>query len=142
MTVYFDMDGTIADLYGVENWLADLLAEDTRPYEIARPLVSCERLRVAIENRKRENYKFGVISWTSRNGSPQYNRRVRKAKVAWLNKYFPDCFEEIHVVKHGTPKYKVAKDKAGWLFDDEEQNRNAWKLGASFSEKEIFSQLE
>ena len=26
--IYFDLDGTIADLYGVEGWLDDLIAEN------------------------------------------------------------------------------------------------------------------
>ena len=37
-TLVFDMDGTIADLYGVENWLPMLRAEDPLPYEIAEPI--------------------------------------------------------------------------------------------------------
>ena len=31
ITINFDMDGTIADLYGVENWLEYLIAGDTFP---------------------------------------------------------------------------------------------------------------
>ena len=31
MRIAFDMDGTIANLYGVNNWLADLIAEFYRP---------------------------------------------------------------------------------------------------------------
>lgn len=31
ITINFDMDGTIADLYGVDNWLEMLIAEDTTP---------------------------------------------------------------------------------------------------------------
>lgn len=30
MKIWFDMDGTIADFYGVENWLDYLLDEDPR----------------------------------------------------------------------------------------------------------------
>ena len=37
-TIYFDMDGTLANFYGVENWLDYLENEDTTPYAIARPL--------------------------------------------------------------------------------------------------------
>ena len=37
ITINFDMDGTIADLYGVKNWLSYLEAEDTTPYAIANP---------------------------------------------------------------------------------------------------------
>ena len=35
-TIYFDMDGTIADLYGNENWLDYLEHEMTKPYRNAR----------------------------------------------------------------------------------------------------------
>ena len=31
ITINFDMDGTLANLYGVENWLEMLEAEDTTP---------------------------------------------------------------------------------------------------------------
>lgn len=140
-TFYFDMDGTIADLYGVEGWLDDLQAERVRPYAEAQPLVDCERLKKIIELLKAEGYAFGIISWTSKNGSKEFNKKVRKVKMEWLEKYFPDCFSEIHIVKYGTPKYKVAKNH-GILFDDEEGNRKKWNKGKSCTEKEIFIQLE
>ena len=38
--ICLDMDGTFVDLYGVENWLSMLRAEETTPYEIAKPLVN------------------------------------------------------------------------------------------------------
>lgn len=141
MTFYFDMDGTIADLYGVEGWLSDLENENVRPYAEARPLVDCERLIQAIMFLKAEGYRFSIISWSSKNGSSEYRKEIRKAKVAWINKYFPDCFDEIHVVKYGTPKHWIAKDR-GILFDDEEKNRTSWNKGRSYKETQIFTQLE
>ena len=36
--VCFDMDGTIADLYGVNGWLEMLREENARPYGIANPM--------------------------------------------------------------------------------------------------------
>ena len=141
MTFYFDMDGTIADLYGVEGWLSDLENENVRPYAEARPLVDCERLIQAIMFLKAEGYRFSIISWSSKNESSEYRKEIRKAKVAWINKYFPDCFDEIHVVKYGTPKHWIAKDR-GILFDDEEKNRTSWNKGRSYKETQIFTQLE
>ena len=38
ITINFDMDGTIADLYGVDNWLEYLINEDVYPYANAQPL--------------------------------------------------------------------------------------------------------
>ena len=35
-TIFFDMDGTIANLYGVEGWLADIINSNERPYTSAR----------------------------------------------------------------------------------------------------------
>lgn len=141
MTFYFDMDGTIADLYGVEGWLSDLENENVRPYAEARPLVDCERLIQAIMFLKAEGYRFSIISWSSKNGSPEYRREIRKTKVEWIKKYFPNCFDEIHVVKYGTPKHWIAKDR-GILFDDEEKNRTSWNKGRSYKETQIFTQLE
>ena len=83
-TFYFDMDGTIADLYGVEGWLDDLQAERVRPYAEARPLVDCKRLKKVIDLLKAEGYNFGIISWTSKNGSKEFNKKVRKVKMEWL----------------------------------------------------------
>ena len=40
MKIWFDMDGTIANLYGVDGWLSALNAFDPSPYEIAKPLVN------------------------------------------------------------------------------------------------------
>jgi len=141
MTFYFDMDGTIADLYGVDGWLSDLENERVRPYAEARPLVDCERLIKAILALKAEGYRFSIISWTSKTGSAEYRKEIRKAKVEWIKKYFPNCFDEIHVVKYGTPKHWIAKDK-GILFDDEEKNRTSWNKGRSYKETQIFTQLE
>ena len=134
------MDGTIADFYSVEGWLNDLISEKVRPYAEAKPLVNPENLKKIIEKLKAEGYNFGIISWTSKNGSKDFNKKVRKTKIEWLNKYFPECFSEIHIIKYGTPKYKVAKNH-GILFDDEIGNREKWNKGESFSEKDIFTIL-
>ena len=40
----FDMDGTVADLYGVPNWLPMLRAFDPTPYRLAKPMWDMEEL--------------------------------------------------------------------------------------------------
>ena len=42
--IVFDMDGTIANFYGVENWLECLKNSDTTPYEKAEPLYNTNEL--------------------------------------------------------------------------------------------------
>ena len=79
MTIYFDMDGTIANFYGVENWLDYLEVYDTTPYEIAKPLIHCSTLARMLNRLKLEGHTLGIISWCSKNGTPEYNYRTAKA---------------------------------------------------------------
>lgn len=139
MTIYFDMDGTIADLYGVEGWLEDLLHEDPRPYIEAAPLVNLARLARLLNKLTRSGYAVGIISWTSRAGSAEYDEVVAKAKMAWLRKHLPSVkFSEIHIVPYGTPKSSCGH---GILFDDEAGNREEWGKGA-YDASEIFNVLK
>lgn len=122
--INFDMDGTIADLYGVENWLADLIAEKTRPYAEAKPLVNMQALARVLNGLKRKGFALNIISWTSKNGTPEYNKAVANTKKAWLKKHLSSVkFDNIYVVPYGTPKHTIS---GGYLFDDEEPNRTAW----------------
>lgn len=126
--INFDMDGTLADFYGVENWLDYLIAEDVTPYAVARPLVNMNSLARVLNRLQRNGYKICIISWTSKSGSDEYNKRVTEVKRAWLTKHLASVqFDEINIVKYGTPKYTIG---SGILFDDEEPNRNVWGDGA------------
>ena len=124
--IYFDMDGTIADLYGYDNWLEMLRAEDTTPYEECGVLVNIEELREVLNEYIDAGITLGIISWGAMGGSREYCRRTRKAKIAWCEKHFPSVFTEYHVVKYGTPKHHVRKVKDSILVDDNADVRNAW----------------
>lgn len=124
--IYFDMDGTIADLYGVEGWLADLEANRVRPYEEARVMHNMSALAKAIHKAQRKGVRVGIISWLSKSGTESYNKAVEKAKRKWLKKHLKSViFDEIHIVPYGTPKSQVASN-IGILFDDEMNNRLEW----------------
>ena len=128
--IYFDMDGTIADLYGVEGWLDDLIAENTRPYVEAKPLLNLSLLARYIHKAQKMGYIVGVISWLSKSGTPEYNKAVTEVKREWLAKHLPSVeWDEIHIVEYGTPK-STCRSCPGILFDDEERNLNEWGAGA------------
>ena len=137
MTIYFDMDGTIADLYSVENWLADLRAERTTPYSLARPLINLARLARALNNAQRRGYRIGILSWGAKNASTAYDFEVARAKIQWLARHLPSVqFDEIIVLHYGVSKASVAQS-GDILFDDEEHNRDEWGIGA-YPPSEIF----
>lgn len=128
--IYFDMDGTIADLYGVEGWLADLEAENVRPYAEAKPLLNLSLLARYIHKAQKMGYIVGVISWLSKCGSDAYNEAVTAVKREWLAKHLPSVeWDEIHIVKYGTPK-STCRSCPGILFDDEQRNLDEWGAGA------------
>ena len=127
MKINFDMDGTIANLYGVQNWLEMLIAEDTTPYAVARPMVNMSALARRLNNLQRSGYEIGVISWLSKSGSLEYNERVAEVKREWLAKHLPSvAWDRITIVPYGTPKQNFCENPLDILFDDEAKNRDNW----------------
>ena len=142
MTIYFDMDGTIANLYGVENWLDYLIAKDETPYREAKPLVRMATLARLLNSIQRNGHKIGIVSWLAKNSTEEYDIRVTNAKIEWLNSHLKSVqFDEIKIGKYGTPKSTMVNDRNGILFDDEEQNRTEWK-GEAFDVDNIIEILK
>lgn len=142
MTIWFDMDGTIADLYSVENWLPMLRAYDPSPYVLAKPLVRLSTLAYMLNRLRAKGYRVGVISWGSKCSTPAYDTAVAAAKTKWLHTHLPSVdFDEIHVVPYGVPKQNFKNTDADILFDDEESNRISWGENAH-AETEIFEILK
>ena len=129
MKIWFDMDGTIADLYGVRDWLPAILARDTRPYEIARGIGNLALIARLLNKVQKNGHEIGIISWTAKNAPADYNARIATAKREWLGKHLASVkWNEIKVVDYGTNKKTACG--GGILFDDEEPNRATWGAGA------------
>lgn len=136
--IYFDMDGTIANLYGVDGWLEYLINKDTTPYRIAQPMINFSHLARLLNKLQRNGYTIGIISWTAKNSTEDYDERVAQVKRQWLAKHLPSVhFDEIHIVKYGTPKNTCG---SGVLFDDEERNRREWN-GTAYNVNNILEVL-
>ena len=141
-TIFFDMDGTIANLYGVEGWLDYILKEDVFPYENAEPLVRLNSLARILNNLQKKGYKIGIISWLAKNSSTEYDTQVTIAKKKWLKKHLTSVqFNEINIVAYGTPKQIFAKTENDILFDDEERNRTEW-TGKAYNVNTIIKNLK
>lgn len=141
--IVFDMDGTIADLYGVENWLDYLMAEDATPYRIAAPLVDMKTLCAILNTLRECGWIVAVTSWLSKDSTPDYDAAVRAAKREWLSRYnFPA--DEIHLVKYGTTKANCTRHHGAGtqiLFDDNAQVRAGWSLGDAHDVQNILNDL-
>ena len=142
ITINFDMDGTIADLYGVNGWLEMLIAEDETPYAIAEPLLRLSALARRLNTLQRNGYNIAVISWLSKCGTAEYNEKVTRAKLEWLEKHLPSVkWDRVTIVDYGTPKENYCENPLDILFDDEEHNRNNWN-GIAYDVNDILEVLK
>ena len=142
MRICFDMDGTIANFYGVAGWLESLKAEDVKPYREAKALLNFSALAKALNKAQRNGNKLVIISWTSKNGSDKFNEAVAVVKREWLAKHLPSVrWDEVNIVKYGHNKAEFAKAEDAILFDDEEPNRNGW-TGKAYEPSEILAVLK
>ena len=141
MKICFDMDGTIANLYGVENWLSDLDNENARPYEEAKVLLNMNSFAKRLNRLQAKGHKIVIISWLSKFGSDDYNEAVTEVKKAWLKKHLGSVkFDEMNIVKYGTPKSLFCSSADDVLFDDEKPNRENW-LGRAYDVNNILETL-
>lgn len=124
--IYFDMDGTLVDLYGVPDWMDYLRDENPLPYRIAPALVNMERLEVVCNALAEIGYTFGVITWLSKESTADYDEATTSAKMDWIGDKMPYLSDFI-AVPYGFPKHKAVKRAAEmWLIDDNEKVRKAW----------------
>ena len=135
--IVFDMDGTLADFYGVENWLEDIRSGNARPYKIAKPLYDMDSLNILLNLLKEKGFRIIITSWLAKGSSEEFDRATRKAKIEWLRQYhFP--YDEIHLVKYGTTKANCTRKKADYqiLVDDNAEVRKGWTLGDTINANE------
>lgn len=137
MKIWFDMDGTIADLYGVENWLGMLIAHDETPYAIAKPIVNLSVLARLMNKVQRKGFEICIVSALAKDSTAEYDERVRNAKIKWLANHLKSVhFDEIRFVPYWYAKNDV-NTGADVLFDDEERHLEKWTGTAVHASKMI-----
>lgn len=137
--INLDLDGTIVDFYAVNGWLTDLENENVRPYAIAKPLFDMTALASILNKLQNKGYIINIISWLSKTGSKEFDKKVTKTKKEWLNRHLSNVkFNNIYIVPYGTLKHTLS---SGILFDDEEKNRKEWN-GTAYNVDNILGILQ
>lgn len=141
-TIWFDMDGTIADLYGVEDWLPKLRAYDASPYAEAKPMLNMSILARYLNKLKEMGYGIGIISWCSKCSCSNYDHAVAVEKRLWLKKHLHSVsWDYVHITVYGMPKEMWMKETDDILFDDCEEIRNEWD-GDAYEPSQIMEILK
>ena len=131
--ICFDMDGTIAQLYTVPNWLARLNAQDPTPYLEAEAMWNMAQLAKILSALQNLGIEIRIITWLSKESTEEYKNAVREAKKEWLENYdFP--YDHFHGVQYGATKADsirkaLAPNETAWLIDDNAKVRKGWHMG-------------
>lgn len=136
--IWFDMDGTIYDLYKIPGWLDALRACEMGIFscdDMARK--SLPRIREAVRALVAEGWAVGVITWAPMGiemDTPAFEDCL-EAKYQWLKRNFPELLERFYCVQYGDPKQDWVEDDSilNILVDDNKLVREDWrKAGTNF----------
>jgi hypothetical protein len=131
--ICLDMDNTLADLYGVTNWLIQLRRFSPLPYRQANPMWDMEELANLLRMAQAQGVEIRIITWLSKDSNPEYDREVRQAKKDWLA-FYGVPYDHFHGVAYGTTKANcirkyLPEGKTAILVDDNEKVRKGWHMG-------------
>ena len=142
MRICFDMDGTIANLYAVKNWLPMLRSYDPTPYAEAGVMLNMQLLARLLNRVQAAGNELVIVSWLSKDPTPEYDEAVTEAKLGWLHRHLRSVlWDEINIVSHGVCKNEFCMNDNDILFDDEEQNRETWD-GEAYKPADIIEVLK
>ena len=130
--VYLDMDGTIYNLYGRENWLERLLNGDESVFWGDFRLITENDLRIKYPASK---FEIIILSMTPKGADDDYCKRVVAVKNEWLDLYFPSITKRIYK-KYGNNKNLPHCENA-ILIDDNAEIRKTWR-GTAIDPAEIW----
>ena len=116
MKILFDLDGTLADLYGRKDWL-EKLREEKPIYEELEPLVDMRELNHIAEKLMNVGVEFCVVTWLSMTASENYELITSMEKYRWCKKHIP-FISEFECQPYGTPKQTNYRNTKCILIDD------------------------
>lgn len=122
MTYYFDMDGTIVDLYSVDNVFDKLDAFDVSPYVDAKAI---SKNIAMLQELQLQGHDIAILTMMSKTTTPSFTMQTIKAKKQWLHEHGVK-YSDFIPVPYGANKFEYAKDKNAYIVDDDKNVINSW----------------
>lgn len=125
--LYFDMDGTVADLYGSADWLYKLRNEVPGAFRNLEPLHDMVELERICKELIADGWELGIITWLPIDASKKYEAICTAEKIEWANKYMP-YITDIIAQPYGTPKHTAPQKRAKMMVivDDNDDILQTW----------------
>lgn len=124
--IFFDLDGTVYDLYNVPEWLSKLRAEKEEVYTEGKALIDLMKLQAICEKLIAHGMEINVISWASKESTQEFFERTSKTKIKWVRTYMP-YINKIDIIPYGIPKERYAsRARKMVLVDDNKEVRAQW----------------
>ena len=126
--VILDLDGTVYDLYSVENWLEKLRSEDSSVFSEGDFIGDYNRFKTVCEKLVSVGVQFEVITWLPMQASEEYELECTEVKREWVKKFMP-FVTEFTAQSYGIPKQNAIKKRAKtmYLLDDNREVCEMWK---------------
>lgn len=121
--INFDLDGTLYNLYSMENWLSRIEQEEKNVFTDGEFITNYDEFIECIDLLKERGYKFNVITWLPMGASKAYEKQCTEEKLKWIEKYLP-FVEKIKITPYGKEKHKQIKQ--GVLIDDNKVVCSMW----------------
>lgn len=136
MTVYFDLDGTLFNLYGKKDWLSRLHSEDETVFQSENDKDfffenNANFFRI-IKELMNKGVVFEVITWLPMGASKEYELKCTKIKKLWVTQKLP-FIKKTTCLSYGIPKQTVTNaDKTDKiLIDDSKEVCEKWNTEKS-----------
>ena len=135
-SIWFDMDGTIAELYKVDNWLMKLRTNEWSVYSECAPRAHANRIRIrnAVRALVEDGWQVGVITWASKGIDWGTDLdEIAEVKHEWLCQFFPEIADgKFACIPYGYSKAQFLEEMGdgyslAYLVDDNKEVRAEWR---------------
>lgn len=126
--IYFDLDGTVYDLYNIENWELKLRSENADVFNEGNFIGDYAKFIAVCAELIKKGVQFGVITWLPMQATEEYERECAEVKREWVKKFIP-FVTEFTVQTYGIPKQNaiIKRAKRMYLLDDNTEVCEIWK---------------
>lgn len=127
--IFFDLDGTLFDLYGKKNWLEMLQNENPSAFEgDMLPEIDPIELYKATSALAERGVIMEVITWLPMGASPEYETACDLVKKQWVKDNLP-FISKVTSLSYGVPKQNGIEKRAERMFliDDNAEICEMWE---------------